>query len=59
MKAAVAMNPKYYVRRPAKAKPYPNAAEKRKALDRALDTILSLALCASVVTILLFVLALG
>lgn len=59
MKTAVAMNPKYYVRRPAKSKPYPNAAEKRKALDRALDAILSLALCASVVTILLFILALG
>ncbi len=59
MKAAVAMNPKYYVRRPVKAKPYPNAANKRRTLDKALDTILSLALCASVVTILLFVLALG
>lgn len=59
MKAAVVMNPKYYIRRPVKAKPFPNAADKRKALDRALDTILSLALCASVVTILLFVLALG
>lgn len=59
MKAAVAMNPKYYLRRAAKAKPFPNAAEKRKTVDRALDTILSLALCASVVTILLFILALG
>ena len=59
MKAAVAMNPKYYVRRPEKSKPFPNAADKRNSLDKALDTILSLALCASVVTILLFVLALG
>lgn len=59
MKAAVAMNPKYYVRRCSKAKAYPNAADKRKTLDRILDTVLSLALCASVVTILLFVLALG
>ena len=59
MKAAVAMNPRYYVRRPKKVKPFPNAADKRNSLDKALDTILSLALCASVVTILLFVLALG
>ena len=59
MKAAVAMNPKYYVRRPAKAKPFPNAAQKKKFIEQAVDFVLGFAICAAVATVLLFALALG
>lgn len=59
MKAAVAMNPKYYARRPAKAKPFPNAAERKKFIEQAVDYVLGFAICAGVVTVLLFALALG
>ena len=59
MKAAVAMNPKYYARRPAKAKPFPNAAQKKKFIEQAVDFVLGFAICAAVATILLFALALG
>ncbi len=59
MKAAVAMNPKYYTRRPVKSRPYPNAAERRVTLEKVVDFLLGFAIAASVVTILLFILALG
>ena len=59
MKAAVAMNPKYYARRPTKAKPFPNAAERKKYIEQAVDFVLGFAICAAVATILLFALALG
>lgn len=59
MKAAVAMNPKYYVRRPQKAKAYPNAADRRVTAEKVIDTLLGLAIAASVVTALMFILALG
>lgn len=59
MKATVAMNPKYYTRRPARIRPYPNAADKRITFEKVVDFLLGLAISASVVTILLFILALG
>ncbi len=59
MKAAVAMNPKYYARRPVKSHPYPNAADRHINAEKIVDVLLGIAISAAVVTILLFILALG
>lgn len=59
MKATVAMNPKYYTRRPIKTRPYPNAADKHITFEKVVDFLLGLAISVSAVTVLLFILALG
>ncbi len=59
MKATVAMNPNYYTRRPVRTCPYPNARGKRITAEKVVDTLLAIAITASVVTILLFLLTLG
>ncbi len=56
---ATAMNPNYYTRRPVHCPAFPNAAEKRITAEKVVDTLLAVAITASVVTILLFLLTLG
>lgn len=58
MKTA-ALDPNYYNRRPVKARPYPNAADKRLTAEKAVNFLLCAAISVSVVTALLFILALG
>lgn len=56
---AIAVNYNYDTRRSVKPRPYPNAADRRVTLEKVLDFLLALTISASVVTILLFLLALG
>ncbi len=58
MKASV-MDPSYYTRRPVRPVRYPNAADKRITLEKVVDYLLAAAIGISVVTVLLFLLALG
>ncbi len=56
---ANAMNPEYYHRRPIQFHRYPNAAKRRVTAEKVVDALLAVSITASVVTILLFLLALG